>query len=127
MLLLYLPWDPIRRYLPFGSGLFVTLLAGLSMLLLVFDDYKLHMRRLRVVNAMTSSITRAHQQGPMMATALEELKKLMSAKAAWFRLLDGDKMVFPTILAFPKRFCANGSRWQRMTTSSRLSMLLRRL
>ena len=104
MLLLYLPWDPVRRYLPFGSGLFVTLLAGLSMLLLVFDDYKLHMRRLRVVNAMTTSITRAHQQGPMMATALEELKKLMSAKAAWFRLLDGDKMVLSDHIGLSKAF-----------------------
>jgi two-component system NtrC family sensor kinase len=104
MLLLYLPWDPVRKYLPFGSGLFVTLLAGLSMLLLVFDDYKLHMRRLRVVNALTSSITRAHQQGPMMITALEELKKLMSAKAAWFRLLEGDKMVLSDQIGLSKTF-----------------------
>src|SRR5229473_6637275 len=93
MLLLHLPWEPIRHYLPFGFGLFVNLLAGLSMLLMVLDDYKLHMRRLRVVNALTSSITRAQQHGPMMVTALEELKGLMRAKAAWFRLLEGDKMV----------------------------------
>src|SRR5216683_1967944 len=104
MLLLHLPWEPIRHYLPFGVGLFVNLLAGLSMLLMVLDDYKLHMRRLRVVNALTSSITRAHQQGPMMATALEELKKLMSAKAAWFRLLEGDKMVISDQIGLSKTF-----------------------
>src|SRR5216684_3285824 len=104
MLLLHLPWEPIRHYLPFGFGLFVNLLAGLSMLLMVLDDYKLHMRRLRVVNALTSSITRAHQQGPMMATALEELKKLMSAKAAWFRLLEGDKMVISDQIGLSKTF-----------------------
>jgi two-component system NtrC family sensor kinase len=104
MLLLCLPWDPLRRYQPFGSGLFVNLLAGLSMLLLVFDDYKLHMRRLRVVNALTNSITRASQQGPMMATALEELKKLMSSKAAWFRLLEGDRMVVTDHIGLSKEF-----------------------
>ena len=104
MALLHLPWDPARRYLPLGLGLFVNLLAGLSMLLLVFDDYKLHMRRLRVVNALTSSITRAQQQGPMMATALEELKKLMSAKAAWFRLLEGDNMVLSDQIGLSKTF-----------------------
>src|SRR5438477_5747321 len=104
MLLLHLPWDPVRYYLPFGLGLMVNLLAGLSMLLLVFDDYKLHMRRLRVVNALTSSITRAHQQEPMMATALGELKKLMSAKAAWFRLLEGDKMVISDQIGLSKTF-----------------------
>ena len=92
MLLLHLHWAPAhfapaRRIRTSWS----SLLAGLSMLLLVFDDYKLHMRRLGVVNALTSSITRAQQHGPIMATALEELKGLMRAKAAWFRLLEGDQ------------------------------------
>ncbi len=74
------------------------------MLLVVFDDYKLHMRRLGVVNALTSSITRANQQGPMMATALEELKGLMSAKAAWFRLLEGDQMVISDQIGLSQEF-----------------------
>ena len=82
----------------------VSLLAGLSMLLLVFDDYKLHMRRLGVVNALTSSITRAQQHGPIMATALEELKGLMRAKAAWFRLLEGDRMVIAQQIGLSKDF-----------------------
>ena len=93
MLLLHLPWLPFTLRLPPGFSLMVCLLAGLSMLLIVFDDYKLYTRRLGVVNALTNSITRAQQQGPMMATALEELKGLMCAKAAWFRLLEGDRMV----------------------------------
>ena len=93
LLLLHLHWEPISSHLPAGFSLMVCLLAGLSMLLLVFDDYKLHMRRLGVVNALTSSITRAQHHGPIMATALEELKGLMRAKAAWFRLLEGDRMV----------------------------------
>ncbi len=79
MLLLHLPLGPDSAVTcPSDSALMVSLLAGLSMLLLVFDDYKLHMRRLGVVNALTSSITRAQQHGPIMATALEELKGLMS-------------------------------------------------
>ena len=86
------------------------------MLLLVLDDYKLHMRRLRVVNAMTSSITRAQQQGQMMATALEELKKLMSAKAAWFRLLEGDKMVLSDQIGLSKDFLRNAPRSPKMMT-----------
>ena len=82
----------------------ISLLAGLSMLLLVFDDYKLHMRRLGVVNALTTSITRAQQHGPIMATALEELKGLMRAKAAWFRLLEGDRMVIAQQIGLSKDF-----------------------
>ena len=104
MLLLHLHWAPIDSHLPVGFNLMVSLLAGLSMLLLVFDDYKLHMRRLGVVNALTSSITRAQQHGPIMATALEELKGLMRAKAAWFRLVEGDRMVIAQQIGLSKGF-----------------------
>src|SRR5262249_27598264 len=61
--------------------------------LVVFDDSKQRTRRLGVINALTSSITRAQHHGPMMVTALEELKGLMFAKAAWFRLVENDRMV----------------------------------
>src|SRR6059058_3972862 len=93
LLLQHLKWAPITDHLPPGFGLMGSMLLGLSMLLVVFDDYKLRTRRLGVVNALTTTITRAQQHGPMMATALEELKGLMHASAAWIRLLEGDKMV----------------------------------
>ena len=102
LLLLHLHWEPISSHLPAGFGLMVCLLAGLSMLLLVFDDYKLHMQRLGVVNALTTSITRAQHHGPIMATALEELKGLMRAKAAWFRLLENDRMVIAQQIGLSK-------------------------
>ena len=104
MLLLHLQWDRLSVHVPAGFGLMASLLAGLSMLLVVFDDYKLRTCRLGVVNALTTSITRAQQQGPMMATALEELKGLMCAKAAWFRLLEGDKMVISHQIGLSKAF-----------------------
>jgi len=93
LLLVHLDGDPWSVHFPPGYGLGVDLLFGLSMLLVVFDDSRLRTRRLGVINALTTSITRAQQHGPMMVTALEELKKLMLAKAAWFRLLEGDRMV----------------------------------
>src|SRR5437868_3865856 len=93
LLLQHLKWAPITDHLPPGFSLMGSMLLGLSMLLVVFDDYKLRTRRLGVVNALTTTITRAQQHGPMMATALEELKGLMHASAAWIRLLEGDKMV----------------------------------
>ncbi len=39
-----------------------------------------------------------------MATALEELKGLMRAKAAWFRLLEGDRMVIAQQIGLSKGF-----------------------
>jgi two-component system NtrC family sensor kinase len=93
LLLLHLDWAPLTRYLPPDIGFLADLVFGLSMLLVVFDDSRMRTRRLAVVNALTTTITRAQQHGPMMLTALEELKALMRADAAWFRLIEGDNMV----------------------------------
>jgi two-component system NtrC family sensor kinase len=104
LMALHLPWEPFQAYDPPGSNLVTSLLLGLSMLLVVFDDYQMRTRRLAVINALTSSITRAQQYGPMMATALEELKGLMHAKAAWFRLAEGDRMVIAQQIGLSQDF-----------------------
>ena len=93
LLCLHLNWAPITSHLPLSFGLIADLLLGLSMLLVVFDDSKVRMRRLAVINSLTNCIARAQHYGPMMATALEELKGLTGAKAAWFRLVEGNEMV----------------------------------
>jgi PAS domain S-box-containing protein len=93
LLCLHLDWAPVSAHLHLSFGALIELLLGLSMLLVVFDDSKIRMRRLAVINSLTNSIARAQQYGPMMATALEELKALTGAKAAWFRLLEGQEMV----------------------------------
>jgi ABC-type branched-subunit amino acid transport system ATPase component len=59
----------------------------------IFDESKMRTRRLGVINSLTTSISRAQQYGPMLATAMEQLKDLMLAKAAWFRLQEDGKMV----------------------------------
>ena len=93
LLALHLDWAPSRVYLTPMVNLTASLALGLGMLFIVFDNSRIRTRRLAVVNALTLSITRAQQHGPMMATALEELKALMGAKAAWFRLLEDNRMV----------------------------------
>jgi len=93
LLVMHLDWSPVSAHLPPGSSLVPDLLMGVSMLLIVFDDSRARTRRLGVVNALTTSIARATQSGPMLLTALEELKKLMKARAGWFRLQEDDRMV----------------------------------
>jgi PAS domain S-box-containing protein len=104
LLLVHLDWEPLTARLPPGSGLALDLLFGFSMLLVVFDDSKMRTRRLGVLNALTTSITRAQQHGPMMETALAELKALMGAQAAWFRLLEGDKLVIAQQIGLSQDF-----------------------
>jgi two-component system NtrC family sensor kinase len=93
LLFLHLDWAPLTGNIPAGVFLMADLLLGLSMLFMVFDDSRQRTRRLKVINALTSTMARAQQHGPMMQSALEELKKAMRAKGAWFRLMESDRMV----------------------------------
>jgi hypothetical protein len=93
LLFVHLDWTPLDAHLPSGISLVGDLVFGLSMLIVIFDDSKTRTQRLHVINSLTSSISRAQQYGPMLATAMEELKNLMLAKAAWFRLQEDGKML----------------------------------
>jgi len=104
LLWLHPAWDPLTAHVPPEFGLTADLLLGMSMLLVVLDDSKMRTRRLGVINALTTSMTQAQQPGPIMATALEELKTLMGAKAGWFRLLEGDKMVMAQQIGLSPEF-----------------------
>ncbi len=104
LLLIHLEWAPLHMLIPPTVGMMADLILGMSMLLIVLDDSKLRTRRLAVINALTTTITRSQQHGPMMATALEELKNLFRAKAAWFRLLEGDNLVIAQQIGLSPEF-----------------------
>jgi len=93
LLSLHLRWDPLNGVLPSGYTLIIGIVLGTSMLLLVFDDSKLKTQRLAVIHALTASMSRAQQHSPMISTAIEQLKQLMGARAAWFRFLEGERLV----------------------------------
>src|SRR6185312_13944232 len=80
---------------------------GLGMLLVVFDESRIHTRRLATLNALTTSIARAGEQGPMTATALQKLKDLMDADAAWFRLGDGRRLTIFQHVGLSPEFLRN--------------------
>src|SRR5581483_10175066 len=104
LLSLHLEWAPINTVIPPGLDLVIDLMLGVSMLLIVFDDSRMRTRRLSVINALTTTITRAQQYGPMMVTALEELQGLMGARAAWFRLLEDGNMVIAQQIGLSQNF-----------------------
>src|SRR5258708_9804932 len=59
LLLLHLDWSPVSSRLPAESGLLFDRLLCLPILMLLFDESRLHTRRLVTLNATTSSIARA--------------------------------------------------------------------
>jgi two-component system NtrC family sensor kinase len=93
LLTLNLNWFPYTTHIPSEGYLFAEVLFGASILLVVLDDARARMRRLAVLNELTVTIARAQNHGPLMQTALEKLKVVAGAKAAWFQVMEGDHLV----------------------------------
>ena len=72
--------------------IWVDLLLGISMMTIVLDDSRVQIQRLGVLNTITNQIADSRDFQGTLAVALEELRHISKAKAAWFRLLEGDKL-----------------------------------
>jgi two-component system NtrC family sensor kinase len=93
LLTLNLHWFPFTSRIPSEGYLLAEVLFGSSILLVVLDDSRLRTRRLAVLNELTVTIARGQNHAPMIQTALEKLKSVVGAKAAWFQLMEGDHLV----------------------------------
>jgi PAS domain S-box-containing protein len=83
----------LGRHFVSAADLPIDLLLGVSMLMIVFDESRLRNLRLGVVNNLATAIAQAQDANSMLVVALQELKHLMRARAAWFRVLEGEQMV----------------------------------
>ena len=93
LLTLNLHWPRFTSHVPNEGYLLAEVLFGSSILLVVLDDSWLRTRRLAVLNELAATIARSQNHGPMMQTALEKLRSIVGAKAAWFQLMDGGHLV----------------------------------
>jgi two-component system NtrC family sensor kinase len=92
LLFLHVDWPGVTSEIPTGVFLAADISLGVGMLFMVFDDSRARTRRLGVIDSLTSAMGKTQQQGPLMQAALEELKKLMKARAAWFASLEGEQI-----------------------------------
>jgi len=93
LLSLHLSWAPFTDRVPAEASLGAEIALGLSMLLVVLDEARTRTRRLRAVQAITSSMATAQQYGSVVQSAVEALQSLSGVRAAWFRLLEGGHLV----------------------------------
>ena len=89
----HLNWPPFTEQIPAGVSVAVDIALGVTIFLVVFQEARARNQRLSVLRALTESIILAQQQGGMMDKALEELRRLTQAKAAWFRLIESGHLV----------------------------------
>jgi len=71
----------------------VDLFLGIGMMTVVLEDSRAQIQRLDALNTITYQISESRDFEPTISTILEELRKITRAKAAWFRMLEGDKLV----------------------------------
>ncbi len=92
LLSLHLDWPVVISHLTADADVLFDLVLGLGMLMVVFDESRLHTRRLASLNALTTGISRASQNETGARNAFQGLADLMDAKAAWFRTTDGHRL-----------------------------------
>ncbi len=93
LLALNLSWPPFTSRIPSEGYLLAEMLLGSSLLLLALDDSRMRTRRLAVLNELALTIARGQNRAPMTQAALEKLKAVVGAKAAWFHLMEDDHLV----------------------------------
>ncbi len=104
LLLLHLDYNTTSAHFALGVDTGIEMLLGISMLVVVLGDSRQRTDRLRAVNAISAVMAGAQEQGSIVLTALEQLQKLTAARAAWFRLLEGDTMVLIRQIGLSEKF-----------------------
>ncbi len=78
--------------LPQGRSVF-EIAIGASMLLVILDDLYRRLRRLAIIDAVAAALAESREFAPMVSAALEHVREVVGAEAAWFRLLDGNDLI----------------------------------
>ncbi len=89
-----------------GYDILVDLVLGISMMTIVLDDSRVQIQRLNVLNTITQQISNSGDFAPVVDTFLRELMQITRAKAAWFRILDGELLVLNAQLGVTEAFAA---------------------
>jgi PAS domain S-box-containing protein len=106
---LHLEWSPFTDRVPAEATLAVEIVLGYSMLLVVLGEARARIRRLQGLQEFTASVAGAPTYGAMVQPAVEQLQRLFSVRAAWFRLLDGEHLVATHAVGLSAEFLRNSS------------------
>src|SRR5215469_6059262 len=91
--LLHLDWPPFTDQIPPAASLTIEIALGVSMLLVVIEQARSRNRRLTAMQTIATSIARAQQHGSIVQCAVDELKRVMRVRSAWFRLVESGHLV----------------------------------
>jgi len=93
LLVLHLSWALLTEQVPAVALIAAEIALPITMLLLVLGEMRARTRRLQAMQAITESIATAQQYGRVVQCAVEELQRVSSVRACWFRLVEGGHLV----------------------------------
>lgn len=106
-MLVLLHFDPSTpAHIIVGQDVLLDLLLGLGMIMTVMDDSSTQIHRLDVLNRLMKEIAEVHDFESTYSSVLAELIKLTGARAAWFRVIDGDNLVLAASRGLPEEMPA---------------------
>lgn len=76
-----------------GYDILVDVLLGISMMTIVLDDSRAQIQRLNVLNVIAEQISTSADLAGTIQIVLEEMAQITRAQSAWFRLLEGEKLI----------------------------------
>jgi two-component system NtrC family sensor kinase len=91
--LLLLHVELVGRHSIVGYDVLVDLLLGIGMMTIVLEDSRVQIQRLDTLNTITHQISDSRDFDSTVSTILDEIRGITRAGAAWFRTLQGDKLV----------------------------------
>jgi two-component system NtrC family sensor kinase len=71
----------------------VDLFLGIGMMTVVLEDSRAQIQRLDALNTITHQISDSRDFESILGVILDELRRITRAKAAWFRILQGDDLI----------------------------------
>jgi PAS domain S-box-containing protein len=71
----------------------VDLSLGIGMMTLVLEEARAQIQRMDALNTITHQVSDSRDFASIIGTILDELRKITHAKAAWFRMLQGEDLV----------------------------------
>ncbi|HZD96338.1 MAG TPA: hypothetical protein VE133_18895, partial [Candidatus Sulfotelmatobacter sp.] len=100
----------------------VDLILGIGMMTVVLEDSRIQIQRLDALNTITQQISDSRDFEPTINIILEELRKITRAKAAWFRMLQGEKLVLAGYCGVTEAFAQKADTVDTATSVSGFAM-----
>src|SRR5215467_13458846 len=91
--LLHLDWSPFTDQISATASLAIEIALGISLLLVVIEQARSRNRRLTAMQTIATSIASAQQHGSIVQCTVDELKRVMRVRSAWFRLVESGHLV----------------------------------